>query len=229
MFDWRTLSQKLSYTLQFLVDKEKVDPYDYRWAAEEVRRFSEADDTNVNFKELNHLCNFIRRFPMNYPAPEKTKSPKFYIASKLERLPVVAQVVSQLTANGWTPTYDWTVTGDVRDQGIAAWKRTADKEAGGVMEADIVCLTLPGGFGAHTEFGIALALQRISGRQLLVIHAEKETDIADPNGTGKINPFYFHKNVQIVVCPLDALTTNLRSLWDCFNAIPGAPTATRRA
>lgn len=83
----------------------------------------------------------------------------FYIASRLENAPAVRELRDHLVTRGMTCAYDWTEHGSVR--GPHAWlaeiKRVAHAKAEAAATADLVVFLLPGGRGAHVEFGIAVA------------------------------------------------------------------------
>lgn len=151
---------------------------------------------------------------------------KFYLGTRLDRLSLVKGIRTQLEQLGWQSTFDWyDMTGKTRQE----IREGGEKEVTAVMSADVVCISLPPSsnlpmHGTHTEFGIAIALQRISGRQLLVLHAERESDILNPQGTGKCQPFYLIKGVNILVCPIDAIAINLNTLYEQFRRRLGAQT-----
>lgn len=85
---------------------------------------------------------------------------KFYIASKLENAAQVCELRDLLTAAGWQITYDWTVHGSVRGPAVGCAnpiRDVAQAETDAVTAAEVFIMLLPGGRGAHVEFGIAIA------------------------------------------------------------------------
>lgn len=84
---------------------------------------------------------------------------KFYVASGLENKEIVREVSSQLKALGMTHTYDWTVNERAVDTERLKEIGQFEKEA--VLESDFIVVILPGGKGTHTEFGMALGLEKL--------------------------------------------------------------------
>ena len=82
---------------------------------------------------------------------------KYYVASGVRNAEKVNLAAAALNAAGHTRTYDWTTHGDVSKTPDARKQEVAGNEARGVAEAELVVLLLPGRFGTHAEFGIALA------------------------------------------------------------------------
>lgn len=82
---------------------------------------------------------------------------KFYIATKLERVADHHNLRDRLITLGHEITYDWTVHGSVQREGVDVIRKVALAEKRGVLEADFVCVLLPGGRGTHAELGMALA------------------------------------------------------------------------
>lgn len=147
--------------------------------------------------------------------------PTFYLASRLDRQTEMAAVVSQLKAYDFEPTHDWTTHGDVRSAGLERIQEVADREATGAIRCDVFCLALPGGNGAYTEFGLAIAVARITGHKLVVVHSEHEEELRSPTGTGKIQPFFFLPNVHMLCCPLDVLALNIKLLYEEYTLLKG--------
>ena len=108
---------------------------------------------------------------------------RFYIASKLDNAPAVRELRDALVERGWIHTYDWTVHGSVQGQGHERIQSIALAEAEGVRTADFVIVLLPGGRGTHTEFGMALALNKI-----VFLVGDVERDFSD----GYTCAFYHH-------------------------------------
>ncbi len=89
---------------------------------------------------------------------------KFYIASKLGNYMQVRVLAGKLKAAGWVHTYDWTSDwtkqGSVKETNKEILISIAKKESEGVSDADIVIVLTPQGRGTHTEFGMAIALNK---------------------------------------------------------------------
>lgn len=81
---------------------------------------------------------------------------RVYIASRLENIEFVRQVISRLEEVGVGVTYDWTKHGSVQDEGLSRINDVAHFEAWGVRNADACIVLLPGGRGTHVELGIAI-------------------------------------------------------------------------
>lgn len=100
---------------------------------------------------------------------------KFYIAASLKNAAAVREYAALLKAHGWQQTYDWTenLKAEETQTDLAA---CAAAEKTGVAGADVLLLLLPGGRGAHTELGMALALGK-----MVFLCAEKQNAFAPPN------------------------------------------------
>ena len=89
---------------------------------------------------------------------------KFYIASKLENYAQVQAIAEKLKAAGWVHTYDWTndwkKQSSVKSTDAETLKSVSTKEFKGVSDADVVIVLTPQGRGTHTEFGMAIALNK---------------------------------------------------------------------
>ena len=112
---------------------------------------------------------------------------KFYIASKFENHEQVQSLAGKLKAAGWTHTYDWTVHGSVKETDIDLLKDVGQKECNAVREADIIIVLTPQGRGTHTEFGMALALDK----KVYLCHADNTYFLCDDNTSA----FYWLPNV----------------------------------
>lgn len=86
---------------------------------------------------------------------------KFYIASKLENHERVRKLAKLLKNSGWVQTYDWTSQDLGKDTDMETLRLIGENEYQGVMQADIVIVLTPQGRGTHTEFGMAIALNKI--------------------------------------------------------------------
>ncbi len=98
---------------------------------------------------------------------------KFYVAGRLNNAGRVRQVLAALREAGHTITYDWTTAADADGKFSdppERWPEISSAEIQGVVSADTVIIVQPGGFGAHTEFGAALA----SGKDVWVVGTREE-------------------------------------------------------
>lgn len=85
---------------------------------------------------------------------------KFYIASSLKNEQQVRALSGLLKQAGWEHTYDWTTHCPLEEPDAETLRSIAEREFEGIRQADVVILLTPKGRGTHTEFGIALALQK---------------------------------------------------------------------
>lgn len=86
---------------------------------------------------------------------------RYYIASRIENAERVKELHALFRAAGWSCTYDWSVHGSVRGEGVTreTLSRVALAEMNGVTDADVVIVLLPGGRGTHVEMGAAIAVE----------------------------------------------------------------------
>ena len=84
---------------------------------------------------------------------------KFYIASSITNYKQVQYLANKLRVAGWTQTFDWTMH-LAEETNINFFNDMAKKEFLGVKEADTVIVLQPEGKGTHTEFGMAIALNK---------------------------------------------------------------------
>ncbi len=83
---------------------------------------------------------------------------KFYIASGFQNKHIVHFVSGQLKEAGWHHTYDWTKNERAVNQ--EQLREIGEAEKNAIKEADVFLLILDGGNGSHTEFGMAIALEK---------------------------------------------------------------------
>ncbi|MDM5195257.1 nucleoside 2-deoxyribosyltransferase [Bacillus hominis] len=83
---------------------------------------------------------------------------KFYIASGFQNKHLVRFISSQLKEVGWHHTYDWTK--NERATNREQLQKLGEEEQKAIREADVFLLILDGGNGSHTEFGMAIALEK---------------------------------------------------------------------
>lgn len=86
---------------------------------------------------------------------------KFYIASKLGNHEQVRLLADKLKAAGWVHTFDWTKHISEKSSDSRTLLSIGQQEFDGVRDADVVIVLMPGGRGTHTEFGMAIALNKI--------------------------------------------------------------------
>lgn len=91
---------------------------------------------------------------------------RFYVASGLENQALAKSVIEYLSGLGHLVTYDWTVHGDVRENGEEVLTTVCLNETRAVCDAELVVVLLPGGCGTHTELGLALASR--SNKRIIV-------------------------------------------------------------
>ncbi len=132
---------------------------------------------------------------------------KFYIASRLGNDTQVRILAGKLKAAGWVHTYDWTSDwaeqGSVKETNKETLISIAKKESEGVSDADIVIVLTPQGRGTHTEFGMAIALNKI----IFLCHTDDTYFKCDNNTTS----FYFHpKVIQLIGTTEEIAQTVLR-------------------
>ncbi len=116
---------------------------------------------------------------------------KFYIASKLDNYGQVRSLAAKLKAAGWVHTYDWTnewtQQGFVKETDKETLQSISEKEFEGVANADIVVVLTPRGRGTHTEFGMAIALDKT----VFLCHSDDTFFKCDDNTSS----FYFYPKV----------------------------------
>lgn len=82
----------------------------------------------------------------------------FYIASGFKNKHLVRSIANELKNAGWIHTYDWTNNERAVNQEQLREIGQAEKIA--IKESDVFLLILDGGNGSHTEFGMAIALEK---------------------------------------------------------------------
>src|SRR5271170_1584959 len=108
----------------------------------------------------------------------------FYIATSLSRAADHNRVRDALVINGYPITYDWTLHGSVKTSSVQRLAEVAQSETAGVLSAEILIVLLPGGFGTHTELGMALA----SGKKIILHSTDSDVFTA----CEKTCAFYHH-------------------------------------
>ena len=83
---------------------------------------------------------------------------EFYIASGFQNKQIVRSIANELKHAGWHHTYDWTKNERAVNQ--EQLREIGEAEKNAIKEADVFLLILDGGNGSHTEFGMAIALEK---------------------------------------------------------------------
>ncbi len=131
---------------------------------------------------------------------------RFYVASGLENHGRVQAVIEKLRSLDHEIGYDWTTHGDVRGQGLDVLNTVAGNETFAVIDAGCVLLLLPGGFGTHTELGLALASR---SNKRIILWSETGREFGDDQNTCA---FYHHSAIRRLVCSFDELLTTLETI-----------------
>jgi nucleoside 2-deoxyribosyltransferase len=126
---------------------------------------------------------------------------KFYIASSLKNYEQVQCLARILKSAGWTHTYDWTVHGSVKATNSETLKAIGIKEFDGVKSADIVIVLTPQGRGTHTEFGMAIALNK----QIYLCHSDDTYFKCDENTSS----FYWLPQVKRITGSTDDIAMEI--------------------
>lgn len=116
---------------------------------------------------------------------------KFYIASSLKNYAQVRALSQRLQAAGWVHTYDWTQHCPEDVQDAEALRDIGERECAGVREANVVIVLSPQGRGTHTEFGMAIALEK----RIFLCHSDDAYFRCDENTSA----FYWLPQVQKLV------------------------------
>ncbi|MDR2994478.1 nucleoside 2-deoxyribosyltransferase [Bacillus cereus] len=82
----------------------------------------------------------------------------FYIASGFKNKHLVRSIAKELKNAGWIHTYDW--TNNERAVNQEQLREIGQAEKFAIKESDVFLLILDGGNGSHTEFGMAIALEK---------------------------------------------------------------------
>lgn len=126
---------------------------------------------------------------------------KFYIASKLGNREQVQSLADKLKTAGWVHTFDWTKLGSVDPSDSRTLMSIGQQEFDGVKNADIVIVLAPGGRGTHTEFGMAIALNKI----IYLCH----TDDAYFRCADNTSTFYWLPQVRQFIGNIDEIAEDL--------------------
>ncbi len=125
---------------------------------------------------------------------------RFYLATRKDRSAEANEIEERLKQHGWERTFAW--TGD-DPEGPEAFPKIAMAELGGVQEADVLIVLLPGGFGTHVEIGAALAL----GKPVILQAPDRKT-LETPYPC----VFHYHPNVTLLISETVDVDALLRSM-----------------
>ena len=131
---------------------------------------------------------------------------QYYVASGVPNAARVNLVADVLNEKGYARTYDWTTHGSVADAPDAVKRAVAEREAQGVMDAELVVLLLPGRFGTHAELGTAIATAQ---NKRILLWSETDAPFSGENG---FCVFYHHPSVERMVCPFEELLAYLKAM-----------------
>lgn len=126
---------------------------------------------------------------------------KFYVASSLSNVEQVRELSRLLKEAGWEHTYDWTARCPVREMDAQTLRSIAEKECEGVKRADVVIVLTPQGRGTHTEFGMAVALNK----KVYLCHCDGTYFRCDENTSA----FYWLSKVNWLVGDTEAIAGEL--------------------
>jgi len=132
---------------------------------------------------------------------------KFYIASSLSNKEQVRYLASRLEEKGFLHTYDWTKNENVNTLEKLAAIGEAEKAA--VMDANFFILVLPGGFGSHTELGMAIG----SGKRIYIYSASNE-----PFNPEKTTTFYHIDGIGKFIGDFDQFVGHIIKMELAYNA-----------
>jgi hypothetical protein len=126
---------------------------------------------------------------------------KFYIASSLKNKEKVSILANHLKENGFIHTYEWTLNSNVDT--IEKLAQIGEFEKKAVIDSDFFILLLPGGFGSHTELGMATA----SDKRIYIY-----TETNDPFNPEKTTTFYHIEGMKKFVGDFEQFIEEVISL-----------------
>jgi len=132
---------------------------------------------------------------------------KFYIASSLRNKERVRHLASCLKEKGFLHTYDWTKNENINTIEKLAVIGEAEKSA--VLDADFFILVLPGGFGSHTELGMAIG----NGKRIYVYSMSNE-----PFNPEKTTTFYHIDGINKYIGDFDQFVGHIIKMELAYNA-----------
>lgn len=129
---------------------------------------------------------------------------KFYIASGLQNYEQVRSLSKLLKNSGWTHTYDWTHHVSEKASDTETLRHIGEQEYNGVRQADVVIILTPRGRGTHTEFGMAIALNKI----IYLCHEDDTYFKCDDNTSA----FYWLPEVKHLIGNTESIAAQLLRL-----------------
>lgn len=129
---------------------------------------------------------------------------KFYIASGLQNYEQVRSLAKLLKNSGWTHTYDWTRHVLEKASDTETLRHIGEQEYNGVRQADVVIILTPRGRGTHTEFGMAIALNKI----IYLCHEDDTYFKCDDNTSA----FYWLPEVKHLIGNTESIAAQLLGL-----------------
>lgn len=129
---------------------------------------------------------------------------KFYIASSLINYEQVRNLSRLLKNAGWEHTYDWTLHCPVKEIDAETLKSIGEKEYEGIKQSDVVIVLTPQGRGTHTEFGIAIALNK----KVYLCHYDDTYFKCDDN----TSTFYWLSQVNQLIGNIEDIASELLKL-----------------
>ena len=133
---------------------------------------------------------------------------KYYVATSIFTPERHREVVAAMEELGHELTYDWTVSGQVYEEGEPRMQEVAKKEIDAVAESDFLVVFLPGGRGTHAELGAGL----VRGIPIFV-YATKEDKDEFLQNSGRPCLFYWHEQVERVCGPIQDLVDAVGRRW----------------
>ena len=129
---------------------------------------------------------------------------KFYIASSLANYEQVRELSRLLKEAGWELTYDWTTHCQAEETDAETLRSIGERECEGIKQSDIVILLTPRGRGTHTEFGMAIALDK----KVCICHHDDAYFRCDENTSA----FYWLPQVKRLVGNTQEIASELLKL-----------------
>ena len=136
---------------------------------------------------------------------------KYYIATSLTRAKHHNSIRDALNPDKFQLTYDWTKHGNIKSTSQDRLNTVAMNESRGILQADIVIVLLPGGFGTHVEIGLGIAANKT-----VIIHSE-DKEVFLP--CEKTCAFYHHDQVYQVNSPLQLLPARVENLIQSLDTL----------
>lgn len=140
---------------------------------------------------------------------------KFYVSSSLKNYEQVRGLSRLLKNAGWEQTYDWTLHCPVKETDIETLKSIAQKEYDGISQSDVVIILTPQGRGTHTEFGIAIALNK----KVYLCHHDDSYFKCDDNTSA----FYWLSNVYRLIGTTEYIASELLKRHGSTGVFLGTP------